>query len=165
MRRPSTLISSREASAFVPSSVTTLPFTDTRPWVISSSESRREATPAVERIFCRRCPGAARAPFATSAFCLLTSDLCLFIQQIRPEVYQAPDGGGGRAAIHFGVRDERSGEVMDGHAARAQVLREQHRFHCGDDLVVGAVQQIHRADGGRRARRGERGIAAKRRHV
>ena len=53
-RRPSTLISSTDGSAFDPSSVTVLPLTVTRPCVISVSAVRREATPAAERIFCRR---------------------------------------------------------------------------------------------------------------
>src|SRR4051812_16036466 len=47
-------MSSRVASALVPSSVTMWPFTWTRPCLISSSDRRRDATPACERIFCRR---------------------------------------------------------------------------------------------------------------
>ena len=50
-RRPSTLISSAAGSAFDPSSVTVLPLTVTRPWVMSVSAVRRDATPAAERIF------------------------------------------------------------------------------------------------------------------
>src|SRR5436853_3549954 len=45
---------SRSASAFEPSSVTTRPFTVTRPSRIIDSASRREATPAWAMIFCSR---------------------------------------------------------------------------------------------------------------
>ncbi len=45
---------SRAPSALVPSSVTILPLTWTRPWVMSSSAWRRLATPAWARIFWRR---------------------------------------------------------------------------------------------------------------
>src|SRR5687767_11512112 len=51
-------MSSAEGSAFVPSSVTVFPLTLTRPCVISSSDSRREATPAADRIFCNLSPTA-----------------------------------------------------------------------------------------------------------
>src|SRR5579863_7555329 len=44
-------------SAFVPSSVTTFPFTFTCPLLISSSALRREAIPAAAIIFCRRSAG------------------------------------------------------------------------------------------------------------
>src|ERR1700730_11162885 len=44
-------MSSRAASAFVPSSRTVVPFTVTRPSSISFSEARREAIPACDRIF------------------------------------------------------------------------------------------------------------------
>ena len=64
--------------------MTVLPLTSTRPWVISSSAARRDATPAVEMIFWRR------------------SSL---IQHLRPEVYQPPD----RRAARF-----RLGVVMSG---------------------------------------------------
>src|SRR6187402_2720252 len=99
MRRPSTLISSTDRSAFVPSSVTVLPFTDTRPCVISSSDSRRDATPAAERTFWRRSPPSDLGP--------RTSDLGLFIKHARPEVYQLPDRRERGCAIDLGVGDER----------------------------------------------------------
>src|SRR6185437_4759606 len=57
MSLPSTLMWSRSASAFVPSSVTAFPFTVTRPSTINCSALRRDATPAAERIFCRRSSG------------------------------------------------------------------------------------------------------------
>ena len=44
-RRPSTLISSRAGSALVPGAVTVWPLTLTRPWLMSVSAVRREATP------------------------------------------------------------------------------------------------------------------------
>src|SRR5271155_3643098 len=48
------------ASALVPSSVTTVPFTLTWPPLISSSALRREAIPAAAIIFCRRSAGMLR---------------------------------------------------------------------------------------------------------
>src|SRR5437016_10076737 len=54
MRRPSTRMSSREGSAFVPRARSASPFTVTRPSSINCSLARREATPAWERIFWRR---------------------------------------------------------------------------------------------------------------
>jgi hypothetical protein len=56
MRWPSTRMSSRRASARVPSSRIVVPLTDTRPWVMSVSAARLEATPAAERIFWSRSP-------------------------------------------------------------------------------------------------------------
>src|SRR5882762_9068547 len=47
-------MSSRAGSAFVPSSRMVVPFTVTRPSSINCSEARRDATPACERIFCKR---------------------------------------------------------------------------------------------------------------
>src|SRR6185503_5203539 len=47
-------MSSRAGSAFVPSSRTVVPLTVTRPSSINCSDARREATPAWERIFCKR---------------------------------------------------------------------------------------------------------------
>src|SRR6187399_3656594 len=106
MRRPSTLISSTERSAFVPSSVTVLPFTDTRPWVISSSDNRREATPAADRIFCSRS----------------------LIQHARPEVYQPPDRGERRSVIHLGVGDERRQQHVGLDPLCRQLPAQQRRF-------------------------------------
>src|SRR5438105_2233952 len=54
MRRSSTRISSVCGSALLPSLRTVWPFTETRPSTISFSAARRDATPAVERIFCSR---------------------------------------------------------------------------------------------------------------
>ncbi len=54
MRRPSTRMSSRDGSALVPNSRTVWPLTETRPSASSCSEARREATPAADRIFCKR---------------------------------------------------------------------------------------------------------------
>src|SRR5438552_3058023 len=54
MRRPSTRMSSCAGSAFVPSSVTVAPFTDTRPSSINFSLARRDAMPACDSIFCSR---------------------------------------------------------------------------------------------------------------
>jgi len=51
---PSTAITSRRASARVPSSRTTRPLTVTRPATMSASACRRDATPAALRIFWRR---------------------------------------------------------------------------------------------------------------
>src|SRR6476661_7500847 len=115
MRRPSTLISSCSGSARVPSVVTVLPLTATRPCVISSSASRRDATPAAEMIFCSRSP-------------------LSFIQQPCPEVYQPPDRGGRRGAVDLGVRDERRQQDVHFGAPIAQVAREQRRFDRGDDV-------------------------------
>ena len=61
MGSKSTVISSRDGSALVPSSVTVTPFTCTWPSRISSSQARRLATPAWARSFCRRSPAAAPA--------------------------------------------------------------------------------------------------------
>src|SRR6185369_6661639 len=49
-------MSSRSGSARVPSSSATWPFTTTRPWRMSSSATRREDTPAWDRIFWSRTP-------------------------------------------------------------------------------------------------------------
>src|SRR5438094_9538473 len=50
----STLMRSWLGSALLPSSVTTRPFTRTRPSVINVSACRRDASPPRARIFCRR---------------------------------------------------------------------------------------------------------------
>src|SRR5262245_28354387 len=58
MRTPSTRTSSCPMSAWVPSSRTSSPFKVTRPWRMTCSDPRREATPARARIFwSRSCTG------------------------------------------------------------------------------------------------------------
>src|SRR5512133_4072695 len=47
-------MSACSGSTFAPSSLTTWPFTVTRPAVISSSQARREAMPAAASTFCKR---------------------------------------------------------------------------------------------------------------
>ena len=54
MGLPSTVMVSAEGSALVPSAVTILPLMVTRPARMSSSDLRREATPAEARSFWRR---------------------------------------------------------------------------------------------------------------
>src|SRR5215207_9960802 len=55
MSLPFTLMWSLSGSAFVPSSLMTSPLTVTLPATIRSSACLREATPAAEMSFCRRC--------------------------------------------------------------------------------------------------------------
>ena len=54
MGLPSTVMRAFLGSTLVPSSVTSLPLTRTLPAVITFSASRREATPAAAKIFCKR---------------------------------------------------------------------------------------------------------------
>lgn len=74
-RRPSTRMSSCAGSALVPMMRTVSPFTITRPLAISFSAARREATPALARIFWRRsCMVLAQAEArALRTFCSLRS--------------------------------------------------------------------------------------------
>src|SRR5580658_5309867 len=66
---------STSASALVPSSVTTFPFTLTWPALISSSALRREAIPAAAIIFCRRSAGIERASNLAGQLFFLSSGL------------------------------------------------------------------------------------------
>src|SRR5579864_2386683 len=70
--RPAASMRSAPASAFVPSSVTTLPFTRTWPLTISCSAWRREAMPARAIIFC------SRSCMSSGAFCGTGNLACPF---------------------------------------------------------------------------------------
>src|SRR5208282_6824969 len=95
---------SRDSSAFVPSSVTTRPFTVTRPETIISSARRREARPARAMIFCRRSSMwlAARAPRRLQLSRYLADGEALR----RLAVGELPD-----------IIEERSGARIDGQVA------------------------------------------------
>ena len=56
IREPSTRTTSESGSTRIPCSVTSRPFTSTRPSLISCSAARRDATPAAASTFCRRTP-------------------------------------------------------------------------------------------------------------
>src|SRR4029453_12936889 len=123
MRRPSTLITSLSGSAFVPSSRTVSPFTITRPSRIIVSEARRDATPAVDRIFCRRImPG------------LGTWVLGLVFHDVPPELRQSPHFGGGGGPVDFGVGDEPAQQPFDARLA-PEVFRQEHGLERRDDVV------------------------------
>src|SRR5688572_5971823 len=96
-------MSSRAALARVPSSRTVTPLTVTRPWTMSSSDRRREAMPARDRIFWSRSM-AGSAGRERSA-----------VKEVAPEASQLDDFADPRGAGGFGVRDQ-AGEqdALDG---------------------------------------------------
>ena len=68
-RRPSTTTRSTAGSTVVPMVVTGRPFTVTRPWAMSCSAFRREATPAWAITYCKRTPCISTPPSSTLERC------------------------------------------------------------------------------------------------
>src|SRR5436190_5379260 len=137
MRRPSTLITSLLGSAFVPSSSTVSPFTMTRPSRIIFSEARRDATPALDKIFCNLLSTISNLnPDPRSEIRNPRSEILVF-HYVSPELRQPPDFRGRRRAVDFGVRDQSAEQAFDVGLA-LEMFGQQHRLDRGDHVVIHA---------------------------
>src|SRR5215203_6038898 len=131
MRRPSTRMSSSEASAFVPSSRTVVPFTVTRPSSISCSDARLEAIPACDRIFWRR----------STSLCFLSAFPSSYYPAFMRKLIIAIDGpsGAGKGTVARAVAAELGYRHIDSGAMYRAVgwkaLKLGIPFDREDDIV------------------------------
>src|SRR5262249_43807441 len=136
---PSTLIRSRAGSAWVPSSTTGTPFTETRPERISCSAARREARPASAMSFWRRTAPTPASRRATGPRGRASGP--------RPGGLAVPAGGGAGAPFGVGPRLEVGDLALDRRVGLAGRLHRRRQLaEPGRDLEGRQLREIAQAE-------------------